>query len=287
MARHFGTVVSNTTLNVFFTTAVATGARTDFADVLEDVDIVLVKNGTVTAVTGALNHTRQFNTDAGIYKLAIDLSADAAFTVGSDWTVYGHPDTEQLDSVSVAFIICTFTIETASQKAIRTFNTATFLTDTVASTTGNTNTPQAKVDLSDFVDAQTVADDTAGELWLHQASTGELQYFRVRSMTSPAMLATVEAWPSGANTLNNEVVATDNLWRAGYVDINTVAISDTQQTAGDVTALVTTVDTVVDAVKVKTDSLTFNGSNVHADVKKVNAQAITGDGGSGTEFQGA
>ena len=42
---------------------------------------------------------------------------------------------------------------------------------------------------------------------------------------------------------------------AGIMDVNTIKVGNTAQTAGDVPALVTTVDTVVDAVKAKTDNL--------------------------------
>jgi hypothetical protein len=49
-----------------------------------------------------------------------------------------------------------------------------------------------------------------------------------------------------------------------------------------------TVDTVVDAIKAKTDDITFTKANeVDVNVQSVNDQTITGNGGSGTEFQGA
>jgi hypothetical protein len=44
---------------------------------------------------------------------------------------------------------------------------------------------------------------------------------------------------------------------SGLPDVNVNEVGDTAQTAGDLAALTTTVDTVVDAIKVKTDSLTF------------------------------
>ena len=72
---------------------------------------------------------------------------------------------------------------------------------------------------------------------------------------------------------------------AGVPVANTTHVSGTAQTAGDLQALITTVDTVVDAVKVKTDQLTFTKSNeIDANVQSINGVTITGDGGTGTEF---
>lgn len=48
------------------------------------------------------------------------------------------------------------------------------------------------------------------------------------------------------------------------------------------------IDNVVDAIKAKTDQLAFTVANqVDSNVQSVNEQNITGDGGVGTEFQGA
>ena len=254
MARDFGVVQQDSTLNVFFTTAIGTGARTAFANVLEDADIVLVKDGTVATITTTLTHTLTFNSDAGIYKLAIDLSGDADFTAGSDWTVYGHPDTEQLDSVDVAFIICTFTIESNAQAALRAYQTAVYLAHLVVNAAGNDTTT---VDLQDFLDAQAPNNANNGDVWLWQDSTGELEKFRVQS--SASLVATVEKWPGGG-AMSAAVAIGDSLWPLTHVDVNVDAVGDTQQTAGDLAALITTVDTVVDAIKVITDALTSAGA---------------------------
>ena len=195
MARDFGTVVEDSTLNVFFTTAIATGARTDFADVLEDADIVLVKDGTVATITSALAHTLSFNSDAGIYKLAIDLSADADFTAGSDWTVYGHPDTEQLDSVDVAFIICTFTIQTANQAKLDSFASVVIAG---AAVTGTLSTTQATSDLTGYVD-----DELIGRTVVFTGGTADGQAGRITDYASASGLitfTTLATAPANADT---------------------------------------------------------------------------------------
>lgn len=72
---------------------------------------------------------------------------------------------------------------------------------------------------------------------------------------------------------------------AGVPKVDASHVSGTAQTAGDLQALITTVDTVVDAVKVKTDSLTFTVASVlDANIQRINDVVITGNGGTGTEF---
>ena len=236
-----GTVVEDSTVVMVFTTNAASGVEEDYSAIPEQADCVIYKAG--VAMTLDASTITITNLATGVYKASVDLSNDTDFTKGAHYVLVVDDGTSTIDSVAVSGVVGYWYIESASEQAARTFNDAVFITDTVVATTGTTNTTQAKIDISDFVDAQTAANDTAGELWLWQDTTdASLQYFRIRSMTSPAMLATVEAWPSGADTLNAAVVAGDKLWRVGYVDVNIAAIND---------------------------------------------QQITGDGGSGTEFQGA
>jgi len=166
---------------------------------------------------------------------------DSVATSGVDYIEYGGTFTGMIVIGGV------IELEGASAAAVRTFTEATFITDTVTSGNVGDNTTTL-VDLADFVDANALVNSTAGELWLWQDSNGALEYFRVQSMTATTRHATVEAWPDGG-ALSGTVNTGDKLWRVGYVDMNTVAISDTQQTAGDVPALVTTVDTVVDGIQ--------------------------------------
>jgi hypothetical protein len=68
------------------------------------------------------------------------------------------------------------------------------------------------------------------------------------------------------------------------------AVTDQLPNGGALTSLATaanlaTVDTVVDAIKAKTDSLTFTTAGlVDANVQQINDVTITGDGQVGTEF---
>ena len=231
---NLGTVTEDSTVTAIFTTNAASGAEENYSAIPLQADCVIYKDG--TAMTLDASTITVTNLATGVYKAAVDLSNDADFTTGSHYVLVVDDGTSTIDSVSVSGVVGYWYIETASDQAVRTFREATFIVDTVATTTSNTTTA---VNLTDFLDAQAPNNSTAGELWLWQDSTGELEYFRVKSMTS--LVATVEAWPAGG-ALSAAVATSDKLWRVGYVDINVAAVNETQ---------------------------------------------ITGDGGTGTEFQGA
>jgi hypothetical protein len=114
---------------------------------------------------------------------------------------------------------------------------------------------------------------------------------------------------SSAN-LDTQLAAIDTVVNAILVDTGTTldgripaalvggrmdcTIDGTGMEAGAVTAVqsglalaadLATVDTVVDAIKAKTDSLTFTVANVlDGNIQRINDVAITGDGQPGTEF---
>jgi hypothetical protein len=240
---NLGTVQEGATVTIPISHSLGTGAAGSFATPLVVADIDVYNASGAIDITQR-NSTAGFAVDdtfdgvTGLTVFTIDLSDDTDpgfYSTGNSYVVSLTP-TATLDGVVVAAWIAYFTIESVSQRAARTFNDAVFVTDTVVTTTSNTTTA---INLTDFLDAQAPDNSTTGELWLWQDSTGELEYFRVQSMTS--LVATVEAWPAGG-ALSAAVAASDKLWRVGYVDVNTAAIND---------------------------------------------QQITGDGGTGTEFQGA
>lgn len=263
--------------------------------------------GAVTTITAVTQTVTGAHVDGGLVHVQdgvgrLDLP-DAAVTSGVDYIEYGGTFT---DMIVIGGVI---ELEGASAGAVRTFTEATFITDTVTSGNVGDNTTTL-VDLADFVDANALVNSTAGELWLWQDSNGALEYFRVQSMTATTRHATVEAWPDGG-PLSDIVTTGDKLWRVGYVDMNTVAISDTQQTAGDVPALVTTVDTVVDGIQtdlsngtdglgaIKTDTAAIlvdtavlgspSGASMSADIAAVKSDTagIQTDLSNGTDGLGA
>jgi hypothetical protein len=110
--------------------------------------------------------------------------------------------------------------------------------------------------------------------------------FNARSTTDPAtqtLLGTV------AGYLDTEIAAikakTDNL-PTDPADQSAVEAAITAATSPLATAAnLATVDTVVDAVKVQTDKLTFTVANqIDANVQSINDKALTGDGSTGTPW---
>ena len=297
---NIGLVDNGSTITIPVSHSIGTGAAGSFSTplVVGDLDIYDASAGinlTQRSSSAGFAVDDSFDGVTGLSVYTIDLSddTDAGFYSPGKTYIVSLTPSGTIDSVSVASWVATFTIESASQKASRTYQEAVFITDTVANDSGNNGTT---VDLQDFLDAQAADDSTAGELYLWQDADGGLEYFRVVSMTS--LVATVESWPAGGSLPGGEsVAATDKLWRVGYVDMNTVAISDTQQTAGDVTALVTTVDTVVDNIKTDTAAILVDtavlgspaGASMSADIAAVKSDTagIQADLNNGTDGLGA
>lgn len=129
--------------------------------------------------------------------------------------------------------------------------------------------------------AASLADDTANGMTV--AAFGSTQgYWQTRAITdyvSATDTATVDAWtvtPSG--TITYKVFMTPP-------GVDAAAIrSALGMASANLDTQLSTIDTVVDAVKAKTDSLTFTqAGHVDANVQRINDVAITGDG-SGTPF---
>ena len=115
----------------------------------------------------------------------------------------------------------------------------------------------------------------------------------VDTAISDAALATAANLATVDTVVDAIKAVTDNLPDSGALTTllsNVAAIlTDTGTTIPGTLATidgkVDTVDTVADAVKAKTDSLTFTVANqVDANIQYVNDTAVTGDGGSGTEW---
>jgi hypothetical protein len=220
---NLGVVLSTGTIYIPMPSRDASGGGSTFSAALEAADFDIHKNGSTSALTistGTITINQSVGSIAGKNFVSIALSNDTDFTAGAHYQVWLTPNDETVDGQTVAECIAVFNTETNAQKAIRTFNESVYKTDVVVNSTANTTTA---VDLQDFLDAQAPNDSTVGMLYAWEDSTGELEYFRVQSMTG--RLATVEAWPAGG-ALSAAVAANDKLWPVQHVDINVTAISD-------------------------------------------------------------
>lgn len=106
----------DSTVPIHFTTNAANGGKVDPSDPFDLADIRIYKGTSATQRTSTSGWTisSPFDTETGAHALSIDLSdnTDAGFyAAGNDYFVYLIPDTETVDTQSVASIIGHFSIE--------------------------------------------------------------------------------------------------------------------------------------------------------------------------------
>lgn len=132
------------------------------------------------------------------------------------------------------------------------------------------------------ITATSIATDALGALELGADAVTEIATavwaLATRTLTSGANIALAKGTGvTGFNDLDAAGVRS----AVGLASANL----DTQVATLATAANLATVDTVVDAVKAKTDSLTFTVANVlDANIQRINDVTITGDGQVGTEF---
>jgi len=258
MARHFGVVQEDATLNVFFTTNAADGGREAIAAALAAADILFYKDGTLATITGTVTISEEFGSIVGLQKLALDLSGDADFTNGSDWTVvlYSTTGDETIDAQAVSAVICTFTIETLAAKAQREYGEKMFIGHVVSTVTGN-DQATGKINLTEIVDPQTEADDLNGEILTHwNASDGIVRLLRVSDFAVSNLLATCTQLDG---TFLPEIVAAgDMLWRTGQFTAGNLAGGAALATSAQATTAQADLDTITGTagVLIGTDAMT-------------------------------
>ncbi len=145
----------------------------------------------------------------------------------------------------------------------------------VDSTDGNTHEEaltigQADIRVSkngaDFAQSNNAAGATHVEHgWYHvpldTTDTNTLGHLRVYVHVAGALACWFDCMVVPANVW-------DSLFGADLLDVNISKVNETTQTAGDLAALINTVDTVADGIKTATDKLGFDaGNNVNAVVK--------------------
>lgn len=246
------------------------------------------KDNSTTQSTSGVTLTADFDGVTGLNHYAIDTSADGAFyAAGSFFDIVITTGT--VDSVSVVgTVIASFTIRKDS--ALKPTTAGRTLDVTAGGEAGidwaNIGSPTTTVNLSGTTvkTATDVETDTAdiqsrlpaalvsGRI---DASVGAMA---TDVLTSTALAASaVTEIQTGLSTLDAAGVRT----AVGLASANL----DTQIATLATATNLATVDTVVDAIKVKTDSLTFTvAGQVDANVQYVNDTQVTGTGAVGDEW---
>lgn len=263
---NLGVIAEDSTTRFYMSTSIATGAAADMSASLEQADFVIMKDG--AAMTLDASSIIPTNITTGIYEVDIDTSVDADFTKGSTYWVYFAPSDETLDSVDVAAVLGCFTIESASEQAIRRLRENIAITDTLTTQTGVSD--NTAVNLTGLVDAQSANDLFNGWLGLLRDETdGQCYLCRITDFTNTNLLATIASatgatlptpasgdkfWLLGAAGLHPTVpgrtfdVSTGGEGGVDWANVgtagSTVALSATTVATVTTTATVTAVTTV-------------------------------------------
>lgn len=264
-------------------------------------DDIKTETANILADTATLGSPVGADFSADIASVQTDTTAIVADTneLQADWTNTGRldtildsilADTGELQTNQGNWLTATgFSTHAAtdivSAGAITTLAGAIVNVDLVDTTTTNT----------DMVSAAPTAGANAIAVWDAVQSSHVVvgSFGIIASEIASILVDTTEIGAAGAgltniNLPNQTMDITGNLsGSVGSVSGHTAQTGDTYALANGTAGFVA-IDTVVDAVKVKTDSLTYTkAGEVDANIQSVNGQTVTGDGGSGTEWSGA
>lgn len=218
-----------------------------------------------TQITAGITLGVDHDSVTGMNLITVVASGANGFESGKDYHLVITTGT--VDSVSVVGeVVGRFTLQrsaAAVDLANGTDGLGAIKTDTAAILVDTGTTLDAKIDVIDgIVDAILV--DT-NELQTDWVNGGRLDLI----LDARASQTSVDDLPTNAE-LATALDAADDVVVAGLMVVE---------------GKVDTIDTVVDAIKAKTDSLTFTqAGNIDANIQYVNDVAVTGDGQPGTEW---
>lgn len=268
----------------------AAGSFFDIVITTGTVDSVSVTGSVVGSFTLRKNSALK-PTTAG---RALDVSAGGE--AGVDWANVGSPTTSLALTGTTIATTQKVDVETIKTNPVVNAGTVTFpTTATLASTTNITagtittvtnltNAPTAgdftatmKTSIGTAVAASAVASVTGNVGGNVTGSVGSV-VGAVGSVTGAVGSVT-------GNVGGNVTGSVGSLGAQAKLDVNAEADTAISDAALATAANLATVDTVADAIKAKTDSLTFTVAGVlDANVQRINDVTITGDGQVGTEF---
>lgn len=248
------------------------------------------KDNSTTQSTTGVTLTADFDSVTGLNHVAIDTSADGTFySAGSFFDVVITTGT--VDSVSVVgAVVGRFTIRKTA--ALKPTTAGRTLDVTAGGEAGidwaNIGSPTTAVNLSGTTvkTATDVETDTADiQTRLPAALVSGRIDASVGAMAANVMTAAAAAADLTTELQSGLATAADLATVAGYLDTEVAAIlADTNELQTD-WANGGRLDLLIDAIKAKTDNLTFTvAGQVDANIQYVNDVAVTGDGQSGTEW---
>lgn len=296
MTIHLGNVDANSTLYIPFASYDSNGASVTLTG-LAVTDIEIYKNGSVTQRSSDAGYTLldtdgiDFDGITGIHGFSIDLAdnTDAGFyAAGSFYWVVVSAVT--IDSQTVNFIAATFRIGPQAANVTQfggsngTFSSGRPEVNTThaAGTAWGSGAITAASIATGAIDADALAADAGTEIGTAVWASG------TRTLTAGTNIDgstfTTIPWNAAWDAEVQSEVA--DALVAYDPPTNTEMEARTLVAADYATATnLATVDTVVDAIKEKTDSLTFTvAGSVDSNIQYVNDEEVTGDGQSGTEW---
>lgn len=251
------------------------------------------KDNSTTQSTSGVTLTASFDSVTGLNHFAIDTSADGTFySAGSNFDIVITTGT--VDSVSVVgAVVASFSLRKDSAlkptTASRTLDVSS--TGEAGIDWGNVGNPTTTVGLSGTTvkTATDVETDTADiQSRLPAALVGGRIDANMGSVSGDATAAdNLEATFDGTGYTNGNAPATQTAVAAlpTTAQINAECDTAISDAALATAANLATVDTVVDAIKAKTDSLSFNvAGQVDANIQYVNDVQVSGTGAPDDEW---
>lgn len=152
--KYLGDYAEDATVRLFFSTNDSSGGRVGFSATLEAADFEVIKDGATTGSTAGVTITNDFDSKTGLHLVAIDMSADAFYSTGSDYALLLYPNDETVDSQNVAAVLAEWSCENRFNEV----NVTQWIGNAVTASSGN---PDVNVESMDagVVTASVVATD--------------------------------------------------------------------------------------------------------------------------------
>lgn len=224
-----------------------------------DGTISVYKDNGLTQSTAGITEAEDFDGVTGIHSCTIDLSADAFYATGSNYSVVLSGAT--IDGETVNAVLREFSIENRFMRGTDGANTTTPPTAAAIRAEMDSNSTQLAAIVADTNELQSddvpgliaaldaVVDTVKAETALIVADTNELQTDDV-----PGLIAALDAV---VDTVKAETA---------------LIVADTNELqTDDIPGLLAAIDTLIDGIKAKTDDLTFTVANA-VDVNLTNIE---------------